>query len=180
PIVGAMASINWRKGPELFIEVARRVLKSNPDVRFMWVGGKKNSPAYQEVERDVRLLGLENLIVLAGEQIDIHSYYSAFDIFLLTSREDPFPLVCLEAALAYTPVICFSKAGGMPEFVRDDAGFVVPYLDLDAMADKVLELLQNESLRQQYSKVAHDRVLKMCTIDVVGPQILQLIESIPI
>jgi glycosyltransferase involved in cell wall biosynthesis len=177
PIIGAMASIGWRKGPELFIEVARRVLKENSHVRFMWVGGKKNGSAYKEVSRDIRLLGLEDKIIMAGEQVDIHSYYKAFDVFLLTSREDPFPLVCLEAALAYTPVICFDEAGGMPEFVRDDAGSVVSYLDLDAMANKVLALLQDDALRQKQATVAHDRVLKMCTIDVVGPQIMQLIES---
>lgn len=176
-IVGAMASLGWRKGPELFVEVARRVLKTNPDVRFIWVGGKVSSSVYQELERDVKLLHLTNEVILAGEQVDIHSFYEVFDVFLLPSREDPFPLVCLEAALAYTPVVCFDNAGGMPEFVRDDAGAVVPYLDLDAMAAKVLELLRDSSLRQQQAQVAHDRVLQMCTIAVAGPQIVQLLEA---
>jgi glycosyltransferase involved in cell wall biosynthesis len=84
----------------------------------------------------------------------------------------------LESALAYTPIICFDKAGGMPEFVRGDAGFVVPYLDLDAMADRALQLLDDDSLRQKQAKTAHDRVIAMCTIDVVGPQIVQLLEGV--
>ena len=176
-IVGGMASLGWRKGPELFVEVARRVLKTNPDARFIWVGGKKSSYSYLELARDVRLLGLEEQIILAGEQVDIHSFYKAFDIFLLTSREDPFPLVCLESALAYTPVICFADAGGMPEFVRNDAGAVVPYLDLDAMAARVSTLLNDATLKQKQAQVAHDRVLQMCTIDVAGPQIVELLEK---
>jgi glycosyltransferase involved in cell wall biosynthesis len=177
PVVGGMASLGWRKGPELFLEVARRVLKTNPDARFIWVGGKTSSVGYKELARDVRMLELEKQIILAGEQVDIHSFYKAFDVFLLTSREDPFPLVCLESALAYTPVICFANAGGMPEFVRQDAGAVVPYLDLDAMAGKVTELLNDKALQQQQAQVAHDRVLQMCTIDVAGPQIVQLLEA---
>ena len=176
-IVGGMASLVWRKGPELFVEVARRVLKTNPNTYFIWVGGKQSSAGYKELARDVRMLGLEKQLILAGEQVDIHSYYNAFDIFLLTSREDPFPLVCLESALAYTPIVCFAEAGGMPEFVRDDAGAVVPYLDLDAMAAKVSELLNDKSLQQRQAQVAHDRVLQMCTIEVAGPQIVKLLEA---
>lgn len=176
-IVGGMASLGWRKGPELFLEVARRVLKTSPDTRFIWVGGKQNSVGYKELARDVRMLGLEKQIILAGEQIDIHSFYKAFNVFLLTSREDPFPLVCLESALAYTPIVCFAEAGGMPEFVREDAGAVVPYLDLDKMAEKVAELLNDKALQRQQARVAHDRVLQMCTIDVAGPQIVQLLEA---
>lgn len=175
-IVGGMASIIWRKGPELFVEVARRVLKTNPDTYFVWVGGKPTSFSYLELQRDVRMLGLSDRIILAGEQTDIRSYYEAFDVFLLTSREDPFPLVCLEAALAYTPVVCFADAGGMPEFVRDDAGAVVPYLDLDGMARAVVSLLNSKILSKKQAQTAHERVLQMCTIDVAGPQIVKMLE----
>jgi glycosyltransferase involved in cell wall biosynthesis len=176
-IVGGMASLDWRKGPELFIEVARRVLKTNLDVCFIWVGGKQSGIHYKEIARDVRKLGLEKRLIMAGEQVDIHSFYDAFSVFLLTSREDPFPLVCLESALAYTPIVCFAEAGGMPEFVQEDAGAVVPYLDLDKMAEKVVELLSDKAMHQRQAQVAHDRVLQMCTIDVAGPQIVKLIEA---
>jgi glycosyltransferase involved in cell wall biosynthesis len=177
-IVGGMASLIWRKGPELFIEVARRVLKTNPETHFIWVGGKTNSPTYLELKRDVRLLGLNERIIFAGEQVDIQEFYHAFDIFLLTSREDPFPLVCLEAALAYTPVVCFAEAGGMPEFVRDDAGSIVSYLDLDSMAERVCELLNNESLRVKKASVGHERALQHHTIEVAGPDIVKLLDAL--
>ena len=57
-------------------------------------------------------------------------YFSIFDVFALMFREDPFPLVCLEAALLEKPNLCFARAGGASELVESDSGFVVPYLDL--------------------------------------------------
>ncbi|RSK36044.1 glycosyltransferase family 4 protein [Hymenobacter metallilatus] len=176
-LVGGMATLIWRKGPELFLTVAQQVAQQLPNVHFIWVGGDPKSATYQELQRDVRLLGLQDRVTLAGNQADIASYYAAFDVFLLTSREDPFPLVCLEAALYETPVLCFANSGGMPEFVRDDAGVVVPYLDTAAMAANTIALLQDERRRLQLGRTARQRVLDEHTIEAVGPAILHLIES---
>lgn len=176
-LVGAMGTMIWRKGPDLFLAVAQQVLRQVPEACFMWVGGDPESATYQELQRDVRLLGLQDRILLTGNQADIASFYAAFDVFLLTSREDPFPLVCLEAALHETPVLCFADSGGMPEFVRDDAGMVVPYLDTAAMAEHTITLLQNEPARRQLGHTAQQRVLSSHTIDAVGPAILHLIET---
>jgi glycosyltransferase involved in cell wall biosynthesis len=78
-----------------------------------------------------------------------------FIVFALVSWEDPFPLVNLEAASLGKPIVCFDEAGGSKEFVEEDCGFVVPYLDLDAREDRVVELLHNPELRQRMgSRVA--------------------------
>jgi len=176
-IVGGMGSLDWRKGYDVFTYVARQVLEHSPDTYFIWVGGKKTSAAYLIFEREVRLLGLSSRVILTGEQADIQSYYHAFDVFLLTSREDPFPLVCLESAMANTPIICFENSGGMPEFVRDDAGYVVDYMNIDQMAEKTLFLLKNEKLCQQMGTIGRERALNNHTIGKLGPDILKLIEA---
>lgn len=177
-IVGGIGTLDWRKGKELFFQIARYVLKQSPDTYFIWVGGKKDSADYKLAEREVRLMGLADRVILTGEQSDIHSYYTAFDIFLLTSREDPFPLVCLESALANTPIICFESSGGMPEFVRNDAGFVVEYVNIEQMAEKTLLLLNNDMLRKRMGATARERALNNHTIGKLGPSILQLIEKV--
>lgn len=177
-IVGGMGSLQWRKGNDLFLAVARRALETSPDTYFVWVGGHTSTPEYKQWEHDVRLAGIADRLVMAGEQKDIQSYYHAFDVFLLTSREDPFPLVCLESAMAGVPVICFENSGGMPEFVRDDAGFVVGYINTDEMAEKTLLLLNDDALRQQKGAVARERAINGHTIGKTGPSVLALIESV--
>ena len=176
-VVGAMGSLDFRKGYDVFLRVAREVLDRHPDTYFVWVGGNKKSAEYKIFEREIKLLGLSSRVIPAGEQADIHSYYNAFDLFLMTSREDPFPLVCLESALARTPIICFDHSGGMPEFVRDDAGYVVEYLNATQMAEKTCILLESEALRKQMGAVGRERALANHTIGKLGPSILALIES---
>ena len=63
------------------------------------------------------------------------------DLLALVSLEDSFPLVGLEAALQGTPTICFQGGGGMPEFVSDDAGFAVAYLDVEEMSLQIASLI---------------------------------------
>jgi glycosyltransferase involved in cell wall biosynthesis len=67
-------------------------------------------------------------------------YLSVFDIFALTSREDPYPLVVLEAALLQKPMVCFEKAGGAQDLIETDAGLIVPYLSLKPCQRLFLQL----------------------------------------
>lgn len=176
-IVGAIASLEWRKGADLFVRVAQQVLSSNPDSYFIWVGGKPDSHHFKEIMRDARMLGLTDRLLFVGGKKDLRGYYDAFDVFLLTSREDPFPLVCLEAALAGKPVICFEGSGGMPEFVCDDAGFLVPYLDTTQMAEKTLFLLEHHEVAQQMGAVGRKRVQDQHTIATIGPAMYEVIQQ---
>jgi glycosyltransferase involved in cell wall biosynthesis len=94
----------------------------------------------------------------------------------MVSREDPFPLVCLEAASTGAPIVCFDDAGGTKEFVERDCGFIAPYMDVDAMAGHVLSLLRSEQLRQQLGLRAAEKVRERHTISVAAPKLLKVIE----
>lgn len=177
PVVGGIAVLYPRKGADIFVQVARQLIKQQPDAYFVWVGGNVESPEYKAIQRDLRLLGIEKQVLFVGGQRDLRGYYELFDVFLLPSREDPFPLVCLEAALAGKPVICFDKAGGMPEFVRDDAGAVVPYLDDAQMAVETLRLLRDKALRTKRGEVGQQRVRQEHTIATIGPAMYSVMQQ---
>jgi glycosyltransferase involved in cell wall biosynthesis len=100
----------------------------------------------------------------------------AADVFVLTSREDPYPLVCLEAAALEKPIVCFAGAGGMPEFVENDCGFVVPYLDIAAMGDHVVSLLDAPDLRVVIGRAARRKVSERHDVGKAAPRILEIIE----
>lgn len=142
PVVGAAGTQEWRKGTDLFLQLAR-LLEGHPagPVHLVWVGG---GPARLEIERlehDLRDAGLAERVHFVGEQSNAVDWYRMFDLLVLTSREDPFPLVCLEAGLVATPVVSFDN-GGMAELLDGDNGVVVPALDVEAMADEVAALLR--------------------------------------
>ena len=118
----------WRKGKDLFVQLASHVHQKleTDTVHFLWVGGRIDNEEYYEIAHDIKMAGLEHYVHFCGEVSNPLDYFAASDLFALVSREDPYPLVCLEAAILGKPILCFDNAGGMPEFVENDAGFVVP------------------------------------------------------
>lgn len=177
-IVGAIGSLGWRKGSDLFLQVAQLVTALGlQDVKFVWVGGNPMSTPFKELQYDIQRMDLTDKVIFVGNQADLRGYYESFDVLLLTSREDPFPLVCIEAGMVGCPTICFAQAGGMPEFVRADAGFVVPYADVQAMSEKTSYLLQHESIRQDMGAQAKRRAEANHTIRAIGPQMYDIIKQ---
>ena len=179
-IVGACGTTDWRKGPDLFIQLARAVYQRQPKtpIYFLWVGGESQGLRFFELWHDVKNVDLEKYIHFLGIRSNPLDYFSAFDIFALVSREDPYPLVCLEAASLCKPIVCFdSSAGGEAEFVENDCGFVVPYLDVETMADKVTELLNSAELRQRLGQRAAQKVRERHDVEVVAPKIFDIIKS---
>jgi glycosyltransferase involved in cell wall biosynthesis len=143
--VGASGYSNWIKGDDIFIQVANYVAKKYPLARinFVWVGNNLNNKFI--IESDINKLGLNEVISFVGEQTNPIDFYSNFDVFLLTSREDSFPLVCIEAANLKKPIVCFDKASGTAEVIEKGGGFVVPYLDIGAMGEKIMYYYDNPS-----------------------------------
>lgn len=139
-VVGGSGSVIPRKGPDLFVQVAAWVRRHHPelDVRFVWVGAVLPQVA-DMIARDLKLAGLADQVRFVGEQADPFQWYERFDLFLLTSREDPFPLVCIETGALGMPIVCFDGATGTAEVLRNGGGVMVPYLDVEAMGRAVVE-----------------------------------------
>ena len=76
------------------------------------------------------------------------------------------------------PIVCFDYAGDMKEFVEDDCGFVLPYQDVDAMADAVLMLHQSEDLRKDLGQHADAKVRHRHDINRAAPRIVDIVERL--
>ncbi len=122
-------------------------------------------------------LGIADRVSFTGQVADPLTMLANLDLFLLTSREDPFPLVMLEAAALGLPIVCFDATGGAPSFVEDDAGAVVAHLDVEAMAQSAIELAGNPSLMRAVGKQARQKVGVRSDVEVAGPRILALVRT---
>jgi len=92
---------------------------------------------------------------------DVARYYQAADVYLHAARADTFPNTVIEASACGTPVVATS-VGGIPEQIAEGrSGFLVPAGDADAMAHRVLSLLQQESVHRAMAaaaaEIAHRR-----------------------
>lgn len=163
-IVGGCGNAEWRKGNDLFITLARQVIGREEGttiapIHFVWVGVPEG-PLRDDLLLDIRKAGLVDRVHLIPPTPDVLRYMSHFDVFVLCSREDPYPLVVFEAGLCDVPVVCFDNAGGAPELVETDGGFVVPYLNLDIMSRRVFELLHQPNLRRTLGKRLSQKILE--------------------
>src|SRR5262249_45704327 len=113
-----------------------------------------------------------------GERNDVAPYFDAADVFLVTSREEALPLVMLEAAMHKLPVVCFDQSGHPPEFVAQDAGFIVPDFDPIRMGDRVIELLADAALRGRMGQTASRKVATEYNFTVSAAQMIALIEDL--
>jgi len=179
-VVGGSGSETWRKGKDLFVQLAALLRRRNPSrpFWFVWVGWEGEEEDRRQLKRDIEEAGVTDSFLWTGEVANPLEYFACFDAFALVSREDPFPLVCLEAALLEKPILCFADAGGTPELVEEDSGFVIPYLDLHAMADKLLLLAENDDLRQQMGVCGSTKVRQRFALDVMAPRLYNLIEGL--
>ncbi|HYF45500.1 MAG TPA: glycosyltransferase family 4 protein, partial [Acidimicrobiales bacterium] len=168
-VVGAAGLTHWRKAPDLFVQVARLVRDrwtADRPVHFLWVGGEAGGPELEPILYDRAHAGLDEVVHFVGHQADPQPWLAAFDLLVLPAREDAFPLVCLEAAAEGVPIVCFDN-GGMPEFVGDgECGAVVPYPDVGAMADVVVELLVDDDRRARLGARAAERSVAEHDVDV--------------
>lgn len=176
-VVAGGGHLRWLKGPDLFVQLARSVSQLHANVFFVWIGGGSREDL-ANFDHDVRRAGLEGTVRRVGPVNNVADYLAVADVFVLPSREDSFPLICLEAAACGKPIVCFADAGGMPEFVEDDCGFVVPYLDLAAMAARLVRLIESPDCRLRMGAAARQKVTGRHDLSVAGPRIADIIERV--
>jgi glycosyltransferase involved in cell wall biosynthesis len=171
--------IPWIKGKDIFIQLAYIVKHSYPDtpVHFLWIGETTEGLDAHLLENDIACAGLSDRIHLVPSVANPLDYFNMSDVFVLVSREESFGLAGLEAAALGKPIICFDKGGSMHEFVENDAGYVVPYLNINAMAEKILELARQPDLKNRFGQRARAKVFQRHDISVAGPSILAVIKK---
>lgn len=184
PVVGAVGDMIWRKGPDLFLAVAAALAGSDidrPAPHFVWVGGGPGRGVWEDTVADLAQRGLADRVHLVGEQEHPTDWHRLFDVLVLTSREDPFPLVALEAAQLGRPIVAF-ELGGVPELLvppgEAPAGVLAPALDVEAMAGAVAALLAEPAEAAAMGDAGAARVADHHVTSVAAPRLLAEIEAL--
>ena len=174
-VVGGSGVMSWRKGIDLFIEISR-IIDASTNVKFVWVGAIKKD-VVEGYRYECMQLGITPSIIFTDATSDPASYFQAFDAFALTSREDPFPLVALEAAALKKPIICFENSGGIPELIEHKGGAVVPYLDIQSFANQITLWASDKTNASIIGAAAYQEVQRY-DVKNVAPQIHEIIMSV--
>lgn len=163
-VVGAGIG-TMRKGLDLFVEAAGEFDRRWPgEASFTWFGGQ-NDPLWPVVSAEIGRLGLP--VTLRPSVANLTPHLAAADVFLHPARRDAFPLVCLHAALAGTPVVAFDGGGGVREMFGP-AGRLVPFPDIVLATDAVRQLAATE-FGQQLGTRQGAYVRQRFTTDAAAP-----------
>jgi glycogen(starch) synthase len=141
-IVTYLGRITFQKGPDYFVEAARKVLKKLPDTHFVMAGsGDMLLPMIKRVA-ELRIGSRFHFTgFLKGDETD--RMYAMSDVYVMPSVSEPFGISPLEAVRSGVPVI-ISKQSGVSEVLKN--AIKIDFWDTDALADAICGLLKYKTL----------------------------------
>jgi N-acetyl-alpha-D-glucosaminyl L-malate synthase BshA len=143
-----------------------RLVRQAMRARLLLIG---DGPVRQDIEQLVRLHGLQEHVVFAGEQHDPVQWLSIADLFLLPSEQESFGLAALEAMACEVPVVA-SNVGGLPEIVRNGlTGYTCHPDDVRGMSRRAVELLGNARRRAEMGRAGAAMVRTEYCVDRIVP-----------
>jgi N-acetyl-alpha-D-glucosaminyl L-malate synthase BshA len=145
------------------VKIFARVHREVPSVLLM-VG---DGPDRVDAEAEVREQGVQDKVFFLGKIDAVAPLLAGADLFLLPSANESFGLSALEALASGVPVVG-SKAGGLPEVVREgETGFLCPVGDIDAMSDAAIGVLRDRDRWQAMSTTAAADARERFSLDAI-------------
>jgi glycosyltransferase involved in cell wall biosynthesis len=169
PMVLFLGRVTRQKGPEYFVEAARRVLDALPEATFVMAGTGDQLPGL--IERAAEL-GLSRKLLFAGfvDREQAAALYARADVFVMPSASEPFGIVALEAMERGVPVIV-SRQSGVSELIRH--ALKVDFWNVDELAAAIVAALRYPVLSGELRRRASSEVRRI-TWDAVAGRIAEL------
>ena len=172
-IVLFLGRVTLQKGPDYFIEVAKKVLDYYKKVRFVIAGDGDMMPKI--INKSIEL-GIQDKITFTGflQGNDVHKAFQTADVYVMPSVSEPFGLVALEALKNGTPVI-ISKQSGVAEVLNH--ALKVDFWDINKMTNKIVSLLKYKDLHDELKQNSMKEVSKF-NLDLPAKKIIQIYDEV--
>ncbi|MFH1641729.1 MAG: glycosyltransferase family 4 protein [Nanoarchaeota archaeon] len=169
-IVGIVGALDARKRQDLFLLIAQEIKKQIHQVKFFIIGDLyTNSPkeiAYKErIMKITQELGLKDDVIFTGYRDDVNLFIRLMDVFVLTSKRDPFPGTIIEAMASARTVVASAVDGVVEQVENGETGFLINSDDPKEYADKIVLLLNDDKTRNEMAKKARKRAIELYSID---------------
>lgn len=149
----SVTRFNHIKGIDLLMAVAKIILPANPQLKWKVIGyGEQKDELLDFIEKE-NLSG--QLVYQPADKTNLTEDYRSAAVFIMTSRNECFPLVLLEAMSNGLPCIAFDCETGPRHIIRqNETGFLVNKEDVKEMAEVILQLINDKSSQQRMSEEA--------------------------
>ncbi len=161
-VLGNAGRLSEEKGQIYLIHLAEILKKKGIRFRILIAGaGKLNT----WLKKQARHRDVQDEVIFLGFMENLQQFYTDIDIFLLTSLWEGFGYVMVEAMAEKKPVIAFDIRSSTEVVANGSTGYVVPHGDVEAMADRIIHLSKDRSLREEFGLNGLRRVQDFFTID---------------
>ena len=164
PVVLFMGRMTCQKGPDIFLEIARRVLSSYPEVRFVMAG--QGDMLHNLVHRSA-YFGIKNRVSFTGflNRDEVNTVLCVSDIFVAPSVSDPFNITVLEA-MSRGLAVLVSRQSGVTEIAHHV--LTADYWNVNGMSRQIVSLLKNPSRIRQLSEQGKAEAAKLSWDDAAA------------
>jgi glycosyltransferase involved in cell wall biosynthesis len=172
----AVGRLAYEKGIDMLIDAWQIVSEKHSDWKLNLFGDGNQK---QDLLQRIADRGLENVIKIHKPVDDIQNRYLEHSMLIFPSRYlDALPMVLIEAMASGLPLVSFNSPCGPKDLVRDGVnGFLVQTGDINALAEKIITLIDSQTLRQSMGKAAKEFSVNY-RIETVMPQWIHLFETI--
>ncbi len=177
--IGIIANLQYRKGHDDFLNMAKILTNEGVDAIYDIIGGDiLQEPREQKLRDLTSSLGLSDRVVFHGQTSDIRSALSSLDIFVCASHEEAFPISILEA-MASGKVIVSTNVNGIPEAITDGVeGLLTPPFRPDLLAKSVLKVLGSRSLKWELEYNSRKKLVNNFSLKIFNKNIERLYKRI--
>jgi glycosyltransferase involved in cell wall biosynthesis len=173
--IGIVGRLTHQKGHVYFLKAAAELTKAFPDIKCFIVG---DGDLKDELMRTAQRLAVSPHCIFTGDRTDIPELLSFFDVFVLSSISEGFPMVLLEAMSAGCPVVA-SAVGGVPELIQDGIdGILVPAQSHEALSEAITDLLNDKNKRENIRFAARKTVEEKFNADMMIKSVEKLYDSL--
>ncbi len=160
-IVLFLGRVTMQKGPEYFLQAAKKVIAKYPNVRFVMAGSGDMIARCIQMAADLKLGSHVTFTgFLRGQDVD--KIFQMADLYVMPSVSEPFGIAPLEALSHNVPVI-ISKQSGVSEVLKH--ALKVDFWDIDEMANKILAVLRHPPLQRVLRDHGHIELQKFSWLD---------------
>jgi glycosyltransferase involved in cell wall biosynthesis len=147
-VVLFLGRLTLQKGPDYFIEAAKKVLRMKPNTKFVVAG---SGDMYRRMVDRAAELGLGRHVLFTGHLTgeDINKAYQMADLYVMPSVSEPFGITPLESLKNDTPVL-ISKQSGVSEVLNN--ALKVNFWDIDEMTNKIVSVLSYSALKNSLTE----------------------------
>ncbi len=165
PLIGIVGRLQRWKGFHVLVQAMPAIIQSQPDARFVLVGGQHDyEPDYPEVLRKlIKSLGLADRVVMAGAQLNIPYWMQAMDVVVHASDREPFGIVIVEAMSLGKPVVATDDGGPIEIVTNNTDGLLTPFGDAFALATAVNRYLSDPPFAKAVGENARRRAQQFST-----------------